>query len=45
MIEKQRKSTPLLAERIYDVDKLLDIIILNNKSPDTPYIADAKKIN
>ena len=39
----REKVPPLLAERIYDVDMPVVIIILNDKSPDTPYIADDQK--
>ena len=39
----REKIPSLLAERIYDVDIPVVIIILNDKSPDTPYIAEEKK--
>ena len=39
----KEKVPLLLAERIYDVDMPAVIIIINDKSPDSPYIDDSKK--
>ena len=39
----RERVPPLLCERVYDVDMPIVIIILNDKSPDTPYISDAQK--
>ena len=37
------KIPSLLLERVYDIDMPVVIIILNDKSPDSPYISDAQK--
>ena len=37
------KMPPLLYEKIYDTDMPIVIIILNDKSPDSPFISDAQK--
>ena len=42
MNDRERIPT-LLNERIYDSDMLVVIIILNDKSPDSPFISDAQK--
>ena len=39
----REKIPPLFLERVYDSDMPIVIIILNDKSPDTPYISDAQK--
>ena len=39
----REKIPPLLFERIYDSDMPVVIIILNDKSPDSPTISDAQK--
>ena len=42
-INNKEKVPSLLSERVYDCDMPIVIIILNDKSPDTPYISDAQK--
>ena len=42
-MNNREKVPPLLTERIYDSDMPIVIIILNDKSPDSPFISDAQK--
>lgn len=42
-MNNKEKVPPLLYEKIYDSDMPVVIIILNDKSPDTPLISDAQK--
>ena len=43
LVNERNKLPPLLSERIYDIDMPVAIIILNDKSPDTPFISEAQK--
>ena len=42
-INDKKKLPPLLYEKVYDFDMPVVIIIINDKSPDAPFIAEAQK--
>ena len=43
LVNERNKLPPLLSERIYDIEMPVAIIILNDKSPDTPLISETQK--